>query len=151
MKIKLFIFIFSLGIIFPSLSQHTHIQGKVINANNKLPVESITVTLLPINKTTLTDQNGHFTFNESKEQVKALVFSGFGYEKKTIIASDFIVGQTVTILPKNATTLDEVIVNSGSGTSQRNQISKLDIQMRGVTNSQEVLRIVPGRTASRRR
>ena len=102
------------------------------------------VTLFPNHKTTLTDENGRFTFNDTKERIQSIVFSGFGYEQKTIIASDFALGQTVSITPKSATTLDEVVVNSGTGTRQRNQISKLDIQMRGVTNSQEVLRIVPG-------
>ena len=135
---------FSLALLSTAFAQHNHIQGKVVDANNKLPIEGITVTLLPINKTTLTDENGRFTFNDSKEHLQSIVFSGFGYERMVLAVSDFTLGATIVVKPKSATTLDEVVINSGTGTTQRNQISKLDIQMRGVTNSQEVLRIVPG-------
>jgi len=127
-----------------ALAQHNHISGKVIESINKLPVEGITVTLFPINKSTVTDENGSFIFNETAEQITSLVFSGFGYEKLTLSSSDFKLVATIVIKQKAATTLDEVVVNSGASAKQQNQISKLDIKMRGVTNSQEVLRIVPG-------
>ncbi len=139
-----YLLVLFIGIIQSALAQHNHISGKVIESANKLPVEGITVRLLPINKSTVTDENGSFTFNETAAQITSLVFSGFGYEKLTLSSSDFKLGATIAIKQKAATTLDEVVVNSGASTKQQNQISKLDIKMRGVTNSQEVLRIVPG-------
>jgi outer membrane receptor protein involved in Fe transport len=126
-----------------SFAQHNHIYGEVIDDTNKLPVEGVSVTLLPINKTTVTDENGGFTFNETIAQIRSITFSGFSYEQLTIKSSDFKLGATISIKQKSVTTLNEVIVNSGAG-SKQNQISKLDIKMRGVNNSQEVLRIVPG-------
>ncbi len=125
-------------------AQHNHIAGKVIDENHKLPLEGITVTLLPSNKATVTDENGNFIFNETTSQITAIVFSGFGYEKLSIASSDFKLGSSINLKQKSATTLDEVIVNNGASTKQQNHISKLDIKMRGITNSQEVLRIVPG-------
>ena len=127
-----------------SIAQHDHIHGKVISDNTKLPAEGITITLLPINKTTTTNENGRFTFNENKVNIQSIVFSGFGYEKMIISIDDFNLGATIVLKTKSVTTLDEVIVNSGATVKQQNQISKLDIKMRGVNNSQEVLRIVPG-------
>ena len=127
-----------------ALAQHNHINGKVVDETSKLPVEGITITLLPQHKTTVTDENGSFNFNETIAQITSISFSGFGYEKITLASTDFKLDATVAIKPKMATTLEEVIVNSGTSAKQQNQISKLDIKMRGIANSQEVLRIVPG-------
>ncbi|HNP32316.1 MAG TPA: TonB-dependent receptor [Flavobacterium sp.] len=126
------------------VAQHDHIHGKVVNDNDRLPLAGITVTLLPTNKTAITDENGNFIFNETLAQITAIKFSGFGYEYQIIKAADFSLGAVISLKPKAATTLNEVIVNSGASVKQQNQISKLDIKMRGITNSQEVLRIVPG-------
>lgn len=144
MKKKLLALVFTIGIVFSLFAQHNHIQGKVVDDNNKLPVEGITITLLPINKTTTTNENGSFTFNENKVNIQSIVFSGFGYKKIIIAIADFQIGGTIALKTKTITTLDEVVVNSGGNAKQQNQISKLDIKMRGVNNSQEVLRIVPG-------
>jgi hypothetical protein len=141
LKITLFL-LFAIASI--SSAQHDHIQGKVINDSNKLPLEGISVTLLPSNITTITNENGRFTFNENKENIQSIVLSSFGYEKIIIAIADFQIGGTIALKTKTITTLDEVVVNSGGNAKQQNQISKLDIRMRGVNNSQEVLRIVPG-------
>jgi outer membrane receptor for Fe3+-dicitrate len=140
----LFSFILILSVLTTAVAQHNHIYAKVVDGTSKLPLEGISVTLLPINKTTITDENGSFTFNENTNQIKSIVFTGFGFEKLSIDSSDFTLGATITLKAKEATTLDEVIVNTGASVKQQNQISKLDINMRGVNNSQEVLRIVPG-------
>ena len=133
-----------LTFITTSLAQHDHLHAKVVDETNKLPLEGITVTLLPSNKTTGTDENGNFIFKENASTVATIVVSGFGYENRSIAATEFKLGATIALKEKAATTLDEVIVNSGASVKQQNQISKLDIKMRGVNNSQEVLRIVPG-------
>jgi outer membrane receptor protein involved in Fe transport len=127
-----------------AFSQHNHINGKVVDEKNKLPIEGITITILPQNKSTLSNENGSFIFNETTEQINSISFSGFGYEKTTFTSKDYKLGATIQIKSKSSTILDEVIINSGAGGKQQNQISKLDIKMRGVANSQEVLRIVPG-------
>ena len=141
---KTFTLIILSFITLTSFAQHNHIYGKIVDDINKQPIEGITVTILPINKTTVTDENGSFVFNETNAQFETINFSGFGYEKLTITSSDFKLGSTISLIQKVATTLSEVIVNSGASVKQQNQISKLDIKLRGVNNSQEVLRIVPG-------
>ncbi len=133
-----------LGVLTSSTAQHNHIAGKVIDASSRLPLEGISVTLLPQRKTTVTDENGSFTFNENTTQITTLLLSGFGYETLSLDGKDFKLGSSIALNGKAATTLDEVVVNTGASSKQQNQISKLDIKMRGITNSQEVLRIVPG-------
>ena len=130
--------------IVSSFAQHNHIYGKLIDTVNKLPISGISVTILPINKTTTTDENGGFTFEETNTEFESITFSGFGYEQETVASADFKPGTVINLSKKNTTTLNEVIVNSGASVKQQNQISQLDIKMRGVNNSQEVLRIVPG-------
>jgi len=57
-------------------AQHNHIHGKVVDDVNKLPIEGVSITLLPINKTTITDENGSFVFNETKAQITSITFQG---------------------------------------------------------------------------
>lgn len=133
-----------LGVLTSSTAQHNHLVGKVIDASSRLPIEGISVTLLPLKKTTVTDENGSFTFNENASQIETIELSGFGYETRSMASKDFKLGSLIALKQKAATTLDEVIVNTGASSKQQNQISKVDIKMRGITNSQEVLRIVPG-------
>jgi len=141
---KLLTLFLNLLLVSSLYAQHDHIAGKVIDENNKLPLEGITVTLLPSNKATITDENGNFIFNETTSQITAIAFSGFGYEKLSITSSEFKLGSSISLKQKSVTTLEEVVVNSGASNKQQNHISKLDIKMRGIINSQEVLRIVPG-------
>ncbi len=143
-SIQVFFLLIFIGFINPCFSQHSHIHGKVIDQNSHLPLEGITVTIIPNNKSTVTNENGNFIFNETLDQIKSISITGFGYQQTTVQVSDFKLGATIILKEKEATTLNEVIVNSGASLKQQNQISKLDISMRGINNSQEVLRIVPG-------
>lgn len=143
-KLKISVLLLFLGLANICWSQHDHLHGKIMDVYSNLPIEGITVTLLPINKSTVTNENGNFTFNINGSQIQSLSISGFGYESKLIPISSFKLGSSITVKPKHATSLNEVIVNSGISTKQQSQISKIDIKLRGVNNSQEVLRIVPG-------
>lgn len=127
-----------------TVAQHNHIFGKVANSTNNLPIEGILVTLLPNYKTTVTDENGNFTFNETTSQTNTISFSSFGYDQVTIASADFKLGTTIFLKQKVSTTLKEVLISAAAGIKQQNQISNFDIKMRGVNNSQEILRIVPG-------
>ncbi len=126
------------------LSQNQTLSAKVISNTYKLPVEGITVTLLPENSTTITNENGQFHFITNTASITALLLSGIGYETLEIPFARFKNNATLTIVAAPSTTLNAVVINSGTISNQYKQISTLDIKMRGVANSQEVLRIVPG-------
>ena len=70
-------------------------------------------------------------------------FASIGYGSKTVSVQNFIQNQNTASLTQQAIELGAVTVSSGAG-QQYHLISRADIAMRSVTNSQEVLRIVPG-------
>jgi hypothetical protein len=74
--------------------------------------------------------------------VNELTASALGYEARTFSINRRAGVDTIRLRPK-AAALNEVVVTSRAGEQYR-PISALDIRMRGVNNSQEVLRMVPG-------
>ena len=86
---------------------------------------------------------GNFTFKLYREPVTGIELSSVGYGLKTLSLNDFKQGNNTIALASQAVALGSVSVSAHAG-EQFRAISKIDIAMRGVTNSQEVLRIVPG-------
>lgn len=118
------------------------IKGIVIDGNTKLTLEGVTVTLLPINKSNVTDERGKFMFTKNITTGKELEISSIGYETKIIPLSIVANNEPLFLYPQK-TQLSDVMVNTKAGQEYKT-ISKMDIKMRGISNSQEILRIVPG-------
>jgi outer membrane receptor protein involved in Fe transport len=125
-----------------AFAQKTTISATVVNGASKLPVEGINVTLLPLQKSAVTNESGFFSFKEKITDVTSIEITGVGFAKKTLPISGYKEGATIAI-SETSVALKEVLVTA-SAASQYKEISKVDIKMRGVNNSQEVLRIVPG-------
>jgi hypothetical protein len=119
------------------------IKGKVIDQISRQPIEGITVILLPENISNVTDQLGNFHFERIKEKSNSIQLSSVGYELKKIALDDLKAsGYTIELATRDVE-LNLVTVSAHAG-DQYKPISKTDIAMRGVNNSQEVLRIIPG-------
>ncbi len=115
------------------------VTGKIIDDNTGLPVEGATITLLSNNRSAFTDETGRFIFKgKFSPGDLALVYS-MGYTSQTFRLSD---AKTLRLLPRQVQLADVVVVANGG--NQYKVISKSDIALRGVSNSQEVLRIIPG-------
>ncbi len=121
----------------------TIVKGKVIDAANHQPLEGVTVLLLPEKVSGVTDQLGNFIFKQTKETTSSLQVSSIGYEIKIISLSDLKKSNYSISLQSQTVELKEVTVSAHAGDMYK-VISKTDIAMRGVNNSQEVLRIIPG-------
>ncbi len=141
MKLSLLIFILFLSGNF-LFGQQKELSGKVMASAAHLPVSGITVVLSPGNRTDITDETGRFYFKNIPTTVTVIVVSGIGYQQKIILLADFKNGQTINIDPKQ-TQLTEVVISANASNPYKT-ISETDVKMRGVSNSQEVLRIVPG-------
>ena len=139
-KLLLFtIFLFLVNI----LTAQSRIDGKVIDSATNMPLKGATVVLSPENKITGTDEIGRFTFKTGlTESVTTICITAVGYEKSTFNIEDFKTGQTI-LLAQRQTQLADVVIRADAGNPYK-AISDADIKMRGVSNSQEVLRIVPG-------
>ena len=122
-------------------AQQKGISGRVIDSATNSPINGATVILIPVTRTTSTNQVGYFAFRDVS-QSKTITITAIGYEKKVFNIYDFKDGQTVS-LAEHQTELADVIVRADAGNPYK-AISETDIRMRGITNSQEVLRIVPG-------
>ena len=130
------------GIRLISWGQGKGLTGTVLESKTNLPVEGAIVTLLPGNFLTPTDERGRFFFNNSNGNAQ-LKIASIGHETATVSLADFIKGGNTFILNPSPVQLSTIIVSAGAGEQYR-PISKLDIKMRGINNSQEVLRMVPG-------
>jgi len=133
-----FIFLFMNGIAF---SQKL-LQGTVLDAKTNLPLEGATITLLPVNSSVITDERGKFVFSKNSIAALSIQISSVGYENKIITISSYQQNAAIILNPQKAQ-LENVTVTANAG-KEYQTISKMDIKMRGVNNSQEILRMVPG-------
>ncbi len=117
-------------------------RGVVRDSITHVPISGVTVILLPGSHTDATDESGRFSIQTKGAHVRTLSFSAVGYQKKQLSISQFTSGSSVQLSPQQ-TQLADVVV-SGNAANPYKSISETDIKLRGVSNSQEVLRIVPG-------
>ena len=119
------------------------IKGKIIDANSNQPLAGITVLLLPAKTSGVTDELGNFSLRQDKNPGQKINISSIGYEMKSIAVADLSAAGNTILLKPQTVELKEVTISAHAG-DQYKIISKTDIAMRGVNNSQEILRIVPG-------
>lgn len=124
-----------------SFSQYNY-KGKVLDAKTNQPIESVLITsiLNERNEKVITNENGSFNLISSFEK-DSLEISSIGYESKKLsaTANDDI---KITLEPK-ALSLADITIKA-SKFSKLNIISKIDLKLKPVVSSQELLRIVPG-------
>ena len=135
-----FIVVFILFSI-PALSQNI-IQGSIVDSSTNLPIEGATVTLLPGEVSTSTNASGRFIFKRNTVNITSLRVSDIGYAQYIIDIAQLTGSNTIAIAQRRIS-LQDVTVVAKAG-EQYKPISRIDIAMRGVNNSQEVLRIIPG-------
>lgn len=100
------------------------------------------VSLLTSGQKTTSDERGQFFFRAVSAEDQLLV-SAIGYEPVNLPVKDFLASNAILKLTRRTILLSNVTVATGTG-QQYQPIGKLDIKMRGINNSQEVLRMVPG-------
>jgi len=136
-----------LVMVLLSLSTAIHaqdnIKGKLVDSASRQPLEGVTVQLLPENVSVVTDELGNFIFKKIRTTTGSLKISSIGYESKTISEDDLKGMNNIIPVASQNVELKSVVISARSG-DQYKPISKTDIAMRGVNNSQEVLRIIPG-------
>ncbi|OOQ57998.1 TonB-dependent receptor [Mucilaginibacter pedocola] len=142
MKFKALLSIVLLLNSYALFAQQKNITGKIIDSATRVPINGVTVLLSPGNQTDITNESGRFFFKQVKASAQTMVISAIGYQKKTIALSAFQNGQTI-VLGQQQTQLADVVITANNSNPYK-AISETDIKMRGVSNSQEVLRLVPG-------
>ena len=118
----------------------------VVDTLNKIPIQSAVVQSVDLKFNQITDENGFVNLTKLNKNTNTMVIHCVGYETKSVLISDLnSKNQTAIIyLQQKITSLAEVKINAGSRIGIFKTISDLDIHLRPINNSQEVLRMVPG-------
>lgn len=118
----------------------------LIHETSKIPLADITVQSEDLRFAELSDENGFVSLKNLPATVKQLLITGVGFEAKLIVLSSLeaVQGRYIVPLHPKITTLKDVVVRTSSKSGIFKTISDLDIHIRPIINSQEVLRLVPG-------
>ncbi len=122
------------------LAQGNNLQGTVVDSLSNQPIPAATVIVSSTRQTTVTDESGKFFCKSVSAGI--IIISAVGFETREIIFQVNEKRQLVRLCPARMKLADVVIMaNAGS---PYKALMETDIGMRGVANSQEVLRMVPG-------
>ena len=121
------------------------ITGSVYDAAAQQPLRGVSVQLAKTGKSVVSNELGRYRFANLPAGTYHLSFSHLGYQRVSV-AVTVSEDQTATVrtqLVAAQIELGEVAISSDRPQEQQ-LITPLDIQLRPITNSQEILRLVPG-------
>jgi outer membrane cobalamin receptor len=125
-----------------TLNAQTIVMGKVIDAVSRQPLEAAIISqsnAATVN--TITDQNGNFSLKVSNDNSNLLA-SYIGY-KSTIV--NVLGKNNVKIeLQPDASGLKDVVVLTANTQTKFASLAKIDLDLKPVRNTQELMRVVPG-------
>ena len=138
----LFLLIATIQVTFAHLG---NIAGIVYDQSTHVPLRNVSVQLTGIEKGVLTDDLGQFRFTNLAASPYKVEFSHVGFQNQIVTAT--VVNDQTTFITVSLMSapiqLNQVQV-SGQRPHDQQLISNLDIKLRPITNSQEILRLVPG-------
>src|SRR5438067_371819 len=141
-KIFLFCFLFSPRLLICQEKIFTGENGIVLSAASNVPIEGATVLIRPGGQVTITNEFGKFFFADAS-RADSIFISAIGFETTAVSFDQFAVSHHIISLKQSDVELSSVTV-SANRRDPLNHISEIDIRTRDITNSQEVLRLVPG-------
>lgn len=121
----------------------TTISGTVVDAKTNTAIEGASVVMLPSKASAISDASGRFFFKQHKTRETIFIITTVGYAPDTVTIQLLIDNKNIIPLVPRTISLKDISISAHAG-EQYKAISKADIVMRGVNNSQEVLRIIPG-------
>lgn len=129
---------------FSAVAQKGIIEGSIIDAESKTPVNGASINIGG-NKGDNSDMFGKFSIPAVNPGQYEMIVSHIGYKTEIIpVEVKSNLQSSISVMLKKANLdLTEVRINSKK-TTGLNTISAVDIRLRPVNTSQDVLRIVPG-------
>ncbi|WP_317175599.1 TonB-dependent receptor [Adhaeribacter swui] len=121
------------------------ITGTIVNNTNDQPLSNVAVTLKGLQKIVYTNTLGKYRFDNLAADIYQIEISHLGYVRQTlsVAVQEDQASLIVTKLLPTAIELSQVTISLPQ-TEDQQLISSLDIKLRPITNSQEILRLVPG-------
>ncbi|MDZ7897519.1 MAG: TonB-dependent receptor [Arcicella sp.] len=144
MKKTLFLFIISC-LSFQTFAHLGGITGTVFDNATNQAIKGVNVQIVGLNKGTITNEFGQYRFEDLPEAPYKIEISFIGFASQIVVINvkDDEITSVKTTLNASNIELSEVVVSSQRPHDQQ-LISSLDIKLRPIINSQEVLRMVPG-------
>lgn len=125
-------------------SQTTALKWVRLNdAQTNAAVAGATVQNLRTGHIMLTNETGFFYLNEPLLHTDTLFVTAWEYEPQKLPVVALHSGSAELLLQKKTISLSEIVVTS-TAFNPFTALAKADIRLRGIANSQEVLRMVPG-------
>ncbi|MGV3589127.1 MAG: TonB-dependent receptor [Adhaeribacter sp.] len=121
------------------------IKGVVYSKSTNTPLAGATVAIPAVDKIATTNQFGIYTFYDlavGNYEIK-ITYLGYEQEKKTVAVNPVAPTLVTSQLETGSLQLAEIAV-SASQLEPVNIISAVDVQLRPIQNSQEILRLIPG-------
>jgi hypothetical protein len=145
-SLYIYIVIFLL-IICPHIAvAHTgSIKGTVYNAETHRPVDGASVYIKELNTSGVTDAFGKFFIKGIKAGKATLFINTLGYHKyeEKINIEDGVTQELTINLQSSEVKMSEVTINSKKDLTL-SAISGIDLKLRPVNNTQDLMRLVPG-------
>lgn len=135
-----FVILFIAGV---SLSNAQNIfKGKVIDEITRQPVEYAGIRLVATGKTVASDKSGNFQLTLPTDTA-TLYITFVGYTTKQLKV-EHSSKRAIIELSRGAIGLNEVIIAPGLNNNSFHTLSSLDLNLRPVNSSQDLMRLVPG-------
>lgn len=145
MQKTLYLFVLWFGISSLAFAHLGNLTGTVYDQATNLPLRNVTVQLTGLGKAALTNELGQYRFDGLVAAPYKVELSHVGYQSQVVVVvvKDDETTVVKTSLSTASVDLSEVVVSSQRPNDQQ-LINNVDIKLRPITNSQEILRMVPG-------
>lgn len=135
-------------VLFLSFQTFAHlgsIMGTVYDNSTNQVVKGVNVQIVGLNKGTITNEFGQYRFENLPAAPYKVEISYIGFKSQVVVVNvkDDENSSVNTSLNVSNVELSEVVISSERPHDQQ-LISSLDIKLRPINNSQEILRMVPG-------
>lgn len=118
------------------------IKGKIIDAVSRQPIESASIFFpQSTQKSTISDQYGNFTLQSGNKNAELRV-TYIGYKTVTV-AVEGTATVRIELQPTSVDLKDVVVLQSNHATKFAT-LAKIDLDLKPVRNTQELMRLVPG-------
>ncbi len=145
---KTFLFVCLLTCLLPAaLKAQQNEKGiYIVNVQSKIPLQDVSLQNDAAQFYTSTNDNGFVSLEKIPATIQKLFITCIGYESRWVDLAKlpFENNQSIIGLKPRVSSLQEIRVMSSSTKGTFKTIGDLDIHLRPINNSQEVLRMVPG-------
>lgn len=137
-------FLFLLSLASHALFAQGVIKGVVTDSRNR-PLSDVNITIETLGRVVTSDKLGRFVLRDIRLDTCKLTFSSVGFRKReaAVVVTANEPATINVVLEEGELMLADVVITDQLG-AEINTISQVDIKLRPVNTSQDILRMMPG-------